>query len=262
MIYTMDEANKYYYLSPKSASYSSIRTNVINWNKNFYIEVDENVEFKPCIVLTVGKFSEEVVEKPKSSDYQTVKPILQEIFFDHYHLVLKQLNKTDISEGEFYLITHNKDWFEVLFFPSGKKQINISIDFRDSIESLWLIFCGSSNLRFRPSARKKGTPIPSAQFKQIMDLTLKYLYDKDSLKVLLQNYIKNFKHLCDGEIDFEIFKVNDDQIFKKVVNQLNQRKRSIEQQLIENDNYSESERIKMRGEIEGINYALETIKTS
>lgn len=120
----------------------------------------------------------------------------------------------------------------------------------------------SSNLRFRPSARKNGTPISSIQFKQILDLTLKYLYDADSLKVLNMDYIKSFKHLCEGEMDFEVFKVNDEQIFKKIVEQLNQRKRSIEQLLIENDNYSESERIKMRGEINGINYAIEVLKIS
>ncbi len=113
----------------------------------------------------------------------------------------------------------------------------------------------------RPNARKSGTPISSTQFRQILDLTLKYLSDSESLKVLLLNYIKCFKSLCEGEIDYEIFKISDEKIFEKVVDQLKVRKRTIEQRLIENDGDSDSERIKMRGEIDGINYALETIKT-
>ena len=90
---------------------------------------------------------------------------------------------------------------------------------------------------------------------------MKYLSDSESLKVLLLNYIKCFKSLCEGEIDYEIFKISDEKIFEKVVDQLKVRKRTIEQRLIENDGDSDSERIKMRGEIDGINYALETIKT-
>jgi hypothetical protein len=121
---------------------------------------------------------------------------------------------------------------------------------------------GSSYLRSRATSRKNGLPITPTQFKQILDLTLKYLFDADSLKVQLQNFIKCFKRLTEGEVDFEIFKIDDDQLFNKIIDRLIQRKRTIELRLIENDDDSESDRIRMRGEIDGINYSLETIKTS
>jgi len=259
----MEESSRYYYVTPKNSDYSSRHyARVIAWNRNFYIEVDENVEFRQYIDLSVGKFTEEIVEKPKSSKYEKVRPILKEIFLDHYLLALKLLNKIEATEGEFYLICHSTDWFQAEYYSIDRKQKNIRIDFRNSVDSLWLMLMGSSSLRSRATARKDGIPITSTQFKQILDLTLKYLFDADSLKLLLLNYIKSFKRLTEGEIDFEIFKIDDDTIFKKIVNRLEQRKQTIEQRLIENDDDTELERIKMRGEIDGINYALETIKAS
>jgi len=258
----MEESSRYYYVTPKNSDYSSRHfPRVINWNQNFYIEVDENVEFRGYIELYVGKFAEEMVDKPKSSAYEKVRPILKEIFLDHYLLALKLLNKIEVTEGEFYLISHSTDWFQVEYYSIDRKQKNIRIDFRNSVDSLWLMLMGSSSLRSRATARKNGLPITATQFKQILDLTMKYLFDADSLKVLLLNYIKSFKRLTEGEVDFEIFKIDNDQLFKKIVDRLIQRKQTIEQRLIENDDDPESDRIKMRGEIDGINYALDTIKT-
>ena len=232
------------------------------WNKNYYIEVQENVEANQYIEVYVGRFAEEICDKPKSDHYERVRPILNELFFDHYLIALKRLNKIDLSEGEFYLIANNEDWFQVEFYSINRKPCNnISIDFRDSIDSLWLMVHGHSRNGRRANARKNGILITSTQFKQILDLTLKYLSDLESLKILLLNYIKSFKSLCEGEIDYEIFKISDEKIFEKVVDQLKVRKSNIEQRLIQNDEDSEADRIKMRGEIDGINYALETIKT-
>jgi len=259
----MNESIKSYYLTTKGSDYSPRRSSkVALWHKNYYVEVQEDVESKQDIEVYVGRFAEEVCEKPKNNQYEKVQPILNELFFDHYLIALKRLNKIDLSEGEFYLIAHNKDWFQTEFYSINRKPCNnISIDFRDSIDSLWLMVHGHSKNGMRVNARKNGIPITSTQFKQILDLTLNYLSDIESLKILLLNYIKSFKSLCEGEIDYEIFKISDEKIFEKVVDQLKVRKRNIEQRLIQNDEDSEIVRIKMRGEINGINYALETIKT-
>jgi len=259
----MNESIKSYYLTAKGSDYSIRRpSRVVLWHKNYYIEVEEDVEYKQDLEIYVGRFPEEVVGKPKSDQWEIVKPILNELFFDHYLIALKRLNKIDLSEGEFYLISHNKDWFQVEYFSVDRKPGNhISIDFRDSIDSLWLMVRGSSSQRSRSRARKDGVPMTVTHFKQIFDLTLKYLSDSYSLKILLLNYIKSFKSLCEGEIDYELFKISDEKIFEKVVDKLKVRKRNIEERLIQNDKDSESERIKLRGEIDGINYALETIKT-
>lgn len=260
----MDESNRYYYVSNKNPDFSrTYNSRLTYWNKNFTIEVDEDVDNCQYIEISVGKFADGISTKPKNNKYEKVKPILKELFLDHYLLAIKLISKINIDEGEFYLKTSGKDWFQVEFYSTDRKpHEKIAIDYRDDLHSLQLTLIGSSNMSGRPSARKQGVPMTSTHFKQILDLTLKYLFDADSLKVLLVNYINCFKQLSENEVDFEIFKIDDKKILQGIVDQLKQRKQNIEKRLIDNDEDSEAERIKMRGEIAGINYAIEAIKSS
>ncbi len=87
------------------------------------------------------------------------------------------------------------------------------------------------------------------------------MYDPDSYPILLDSFIKNFYCLAgkgeEEEIDNLLF--NTDQSLKEILDQLELRKRNIEKRLIEVDTDNETERIKFRGEIDGINYAINTI---
>ena len=83
----MGKESRYYFIT---TNYSSRNiSQVAKWDKDFYVSVNENVDFIQSIDITINKFSESVFEKPKNSKFEKVKPILKEIFLDHYILAIK-----------------------------------------------------------------------------------------------------------------------------------------------------------------------------
>lgn len=114
----------------------------------------------------------------------------------------------------------------------------------------------------RPTARKNASPITDLQFKQFLNLTLQFLYDPDSLTTFLNDYIKNFYKLCKGETKIEGFIISAEKSFEIISDQLSSRKEYLEKRLIENDKDSALDRMKFRGELEGIKYALNVINAN
>jgi hypothetical protein len=80
--------------------------------------------------------------------------------------------------------------------------------------------------------------------------------------ILFEIYLKNFYGLAAGEKKIEPFILRSEKSFDGVLEQLETRKKNIEKRLIEVDKDSESDRIRLRGEIDGINYAISTVKSS
>jgi len=252
--------NKYYYITyPSSQRHLP---EVVKWNESFTVEVAENVDFKQVIDLSINKLQKNV-SKPVSDKYKKVKPVIKEIFLDHYTLALKFIHESDIDDGEFYLSKKSKDWYVIEYYSKNEKEKRkIEIDFRDSIEDLWLKFSSTPGFNGRPIARKKASPITEVQFKQFLNLTIQFFYDPDSLTTFLNDYIKNFYSLCQGETKIEGFIISAEKSFQIISDQLTSRKEYLEKRLIENDNDSALDRMKFRGELEGILYAMNVIKAN
>ena len=249
--------NKYYYITyPSSQKHLA---EVVKWNECFTIEVVENVDFKQVIDLSINKLQKNI-SKPVSDKFKKVKPVIKEIFLDHYTLALKFIHETDIDDGEFYLSKKSKSWYVIEYYSKNEKEKRkIEIDFRDSIEDLWLMFRSTPGFNGRPFARKNASPITDVLFKQFLNLTIQFLYDPDSLNTFLNDYIKNFYKLCKGETKIEGFIISAEKSFQMISDQLASRKKYLEKRLIENDKDSALDRIKFRGELEGILYAMKVI---
>jgi hypothetical protein len=257
----MSNEDRYYYITPLLSDRQLPR--LMKWNETFNLTVEENVEWRQCFELTSLKSGDKDTEKPKSDKYTRYKPVIRETFLDHYSLALKYLHETALDEGEFYLYEHSNRWFEILYFSKDEKQRrSIEIDFRDFIDNLWLMFLCVPGHSGRPSARKKAVAIPVDRFKQFLNLTIQYLYDPDSLAVYLGDYIKNFKQLIKGDTKIEGFIISGEKATENILNQLEARKDYLEKRLIENDSDSVNERLKLRGELEGIGYAIKVVKSS
>jgi hypothetical protein len=172
----MSYESKYYYISEVPVAYSSRRTpRLEKWNCNFSVEVDENVDFQQCITLSIDKLLEKSIPKTKSTKFEKVRPIIKEIFLKHYSLAIKYIAEEEIGEGEFYLYRHSKYWFQIAYFSKDEKhKQNIQIDFRDSIEDLWLTINSSQGHKRRPDFRKNGQPITVDQFKQFLNLLFNF----------------------------------------------------------------------------------------
>lgn len=249
--------NKYYYI--KYPSSQRQLPEVVKWNESFTIEVAENVDFKQIIDLSINKLQKNI-SKPVSDKFKKVKPIIKEIFLDHYKLALKFIHEVDIDDGEFYLSKKSKDWYVIEYYSKNEKEKRkIEIDFRNSIEDLWLMFRCIPGFNGRPFARKNASPITEVQFKQFLNLTIQFLYDPDSITTFLNDYIKNFYSLCQGNMEIKGFIISAEKSFQIISDQLASRKEYLERRLIDNDKDSALDRMKFRGELEGISYAMNVI---
>lgn len=253
--------DKYYYIINPS-----LQRNVpvvMKWNESFTVEVEENVDFRQDIDLSINKLSQKNISKPVSDKYKKVKPVIKEIFWDHYTLALKFIHETEIDDGEFYLSKKSKNWYVIEYYSKNEKEKRkIEIDFRDNIEDLWLMFRCTPGFNGRPYARKNASPITEVQFKQFLNLTIQFLYDPDSLTTFLNDYIKNFYLLCKGETKIEGFIISAEKSFQIIIDQLASRKQYLERRLIENDKDSALDRMKFRGELVGILYAINVINSN
>lgn len=252
----MAQEDRFYYICPLLRQ----QPQVVKWNPVYRVEVEENVDFRQYISITINKLNQKDSEKPKSDVYTKVRPIIKEVFQSHYSLAIKLIYETVLDEGEFYLYRHSKHWFEVQYFSKDEKnKLHLEIDFRDFIESLWLTVRCMPGHKGRPTARKKATLITDELFKRFLHLTIQFLYDADSYPVLLEDFIKNFYRLCKRESTIEGLILTDEKTLERILEQLTDRKTSIEKRLIENDNDSHLDRAKLRGELEGVAYAIKVV---
>lgn len=210
--------------------------------------------------MNVCKFQEKSWHTPKSTKYQKVKPVLEELFTDYYENALRHINEFDINEGEYYILKHSHDWYQITYYSTDKNnRQHIIIDFRDSIEDLSIEIYHLPGYSGRPSVRKNGDPITLENFKQYLNLTLKFLSDHESYEVYLDSYIKSFYNLASGSNVIEGFDITSEKAFKNIIEQLEHRKSTIEKILIEEDNIEPKERERQRGELAGIKYAIKTV---
>ncbi|MCG8697688.1 MAG: hypothetical protein MI922_06500 [Bacteroidales bacterium] len=254
--------SKYYYINPVKDEYLSSRwfPEINKWNKAYVVDLRENVEWSPCISLSIVKYRSDSFPKPKSDKYQKVKPILEELFDDYYNHSLQNIYSAELCENEFYLIENSKSWYQIEYYSENEKdKRSLTIEFRDCIDDLWLRVEYNHSYKGRPNARKNGKPINKEDFFQFVNLTLKFLADHNSYQIYLDTYIKDFYNLASGNKKIEHFDLNADKAFKSILTTLEKRKIKIEKRLIENDEDSQGDRIKLRGELEGINYAIKTI---
>lgn len=257
----MLKEDKYYYINSISA-YSQSIPQVVRWNSNYYVEVDENVDYHQYLCISINKMKDQsIVTKPKSSEWSKVRPIIKEIFLNHYTLAVKYIHETKILEGEFYIQKNSKDWYQVAYFSKDEKNKQlIEIDFRDAIESLYLSINCASGHKNRPYYRKKGTPITIEKFQQFLNCTIQLLYDSDSYLVFVDDYLRKFYQLIENNNTFEGFIISAEKSFESILNQLQLRIEEIEKRLIQNDSDTLQDRSKLRGELEGISYAIKTIQ--
>ena len=82
------------------------------------------------------------------------------------------------------------------------------------------------------------------------------------MKKFFHDYLKNFYKLCEGDTKIEGFIISAEKSFQIISDQLTFRKEYLEKRLIENDADTTLDRMKFRGELEGILYAMNVINAN
>jgi hypothetical protein len=236
---------------------------LVKWDDEVTVTVNEYVESSQVIGADLLKLGQKDCYRPKSDKYDKYKPVIKELFLQYYNLAVKCLYEQTMDDGEFYINKRGKYWFEVLYFSKDeKKKSSIQISFSDRIDDFSIGVNTGYGHYGRPRARKEGKAITDEQFKLFLNLTIQYLYDCDSLLVHMDDYIRNFLKLCDGEKKIDSLVLSDRKTIETIISQLEARKEYLERRLIENDNDHVNDRVKLRGELEGIAYAMKVVRTS
>lgn len=255
----MPNLEKYYYIL---SEFGDLRTSLAKWSERVYIDVFENFECVQYIDIQLFK-NKDKHNKPKTQPYQKVRPVLKELFEDHYNGALRYIASKDIEDWEYYIFLKGENSFEVEAYATNESNDKgcIQFNFSTRMDDLSFSVYSSTQLKGRPRARKKGTPITYKQFRQFYNISLQYLSEPESLLIYHEQFTKNFKNLTNGDgKKVELFNVSAEKAFKDIITQLENRRGAIEKRLIENDQDSREIRLKLRGELEGIKYSLKTIK--
>ncbi|WP_289054304.1 hypothetical protein [Carboxylicivirga marina] len=254
------QGSKYYYCSDKSKFSNRTNPQLIKWNELYYITINEAIDHSQYFSVTVEKL-ERNLEKPKSSKYESVKPIIEDVFNDYYFNSLRYISEVNYKNGEFYIIKNNQKSIHLEHYCDvNKTRRHVKLDIYNNIEDLWITLKHDSLFGGRPGARKNGTPITHNEFQQYVNLTLKFLSDPNSYKIYLENFIDNLYKLTNGDDIIDDFDMSATRAFRNILKQLDQRKVYIEKQLIDNDELTKLDRVKLRGELDGIKYGIKTVK--
>lgn len=256
----MPELNKYYFVK-SNYGLNRQREYITKWNERYTIDLHENYEWTPCITVDILKYNEKM-ERVKNEKYQKVKPILEELFNDYHNGTLNFLSKWNFRDWEYYITDKKRNWIQIVAYSSedSSDKGSITLSLSDHIEDLHFSISTDKGVSGRRSARNKGIPITHEHFCQFFNISLQYLSDHESMLIHHEQFLDNFRNLSEGKEDeVKIFDYRADEAFNKIINQLEKRKKVIEQRLIENDQDTKEDRLKLRGELDGIKYSLKTI---
>jgi len=256
----MENEDQYFYIK-YTPPFNSRRelAYLMKWNTMYYLDVYENVDYSQVIHFSIYKLCEKDT-KPTGDKYTKVKPVIKEIFLDHYKLAIKYIHETTLDDGEFYIRRYSKDWTEYQYFSGNEKEKqNIKISFSDKIDEFTLKIECEPGHKYRPRFRREGTAIPAEIFKQLLKLSVQFFYDPDGMPILLGEYITKFNLIVGGDTKVEGLVISAAKSFEEIFKQLQLRTDYLEKRLIENDEDTSLDRAKLRGELEGIGYATKVI---
>lgn len=199
---------------------------------------------------------------PESSQYETVRKILEEDYLRVFNPVFATLRQFDCQQKECYIVRHSPDFIVLYAYTPDnvKPKACCVIDVRDFNTEVLCSVTLNSRFGHRPTVRKSGERISCDMFSKIHALVLEYLYDSASLTVLLDKFMTEFRRLtADESAPLKPLRPVAD--FSAAAEQIKMRKDALCRQLMELDE-SKEKRMMLRAEIAGLDYALRVIDTN
>jgi hypothetical protein len=192
--------DKYYYSSPANTSPLHDPSYVIRWSQDYYVQVEENVDYRQYISLLINKLGQKGIPVPKNDKFTRLRPIIKEVYSKHYSLALKFIDEVQLDDGEFYLWLRKNDWIEVTYFSKNEKtKESIKIDFRNWVDALSIDVICNPGYRGRPDARKNSSAITPEIFQQLLNLTIQFLNEDNSYVIRVEEYVNRFNKIAHGD---------------------------------------------------------------
>ena len=168
------------------------------FNPDYAIDVDSAGKFFPSLSVDV-RVGDEPFVTPDSTVLTKVLPVSQSEFDKEFDKVFKLLSKSFREQSEFYQVLHSDNFIELFSFCNDKiHHESVCIDFRKtSCENSIRVSRTNTNYG-RALAKKKGKRIESSTFKNILNLSLTYISRTDRIVAENERFVKEFEAVLSG----------------------------------------------------------------
>jgi hypothetical protein len=261
----MSENNEKFYIQIDKTG--NDMTTVSRCSNQFFVDIELLEKNNKCLKIHVSKYGNGKDNSIPPSDAETqIKIITKDTFNKYFSKFLQSIHQLDRSSGEFYYLkSYGKVIVGVAWFSENerdKKNILISLD-NEKDDFYFTITC-TNNWKNIQHFRRAGNTIEIGKYNTFFKVVLKYIHDRENYVVNYFDIISHFKRMLTGDIEeqeskeFGSWQPDNSKIIDAVSNRIS----AIERRLMEIDSDTLEERIKMRGELEGLQFALNIAKTN
>lgn len=259
------------------------------FNPDYAIDVDFAGKFFPSLSVDV-RVGDEPFVTPESTILNKVLPVSQSEFDKQFDNVFKLLSKSFRKQSEFYQVLHSDDFIELLSFCNDKiHHESVRIDFRKMACENSISVSRTNTYYGRALAKRNGKRIEASIFKNILKLCLTYISRTDRLVTENERFVKEFEAVLSGkeyqlsidESDESGIVENENKVLRSaeqvstvadsvieygsqsidnITVALEARINSIKNRLCNCDEDTKEIREGLRGEIRGLQFAIEKIQ--
>lgn len=201
----------------------------------------------------------------KSDEYNIIKSAAKDDFYEAYNSCLQNIHHVDLSDGEFYLVKKKQSHAQGIawFSKKEKRRLGLLIEFYDDKKDFHLsIDCNIQVGKNAHHFRRAGNVLAPTAFRSIYNTFLNFLHDPENYHTGHAILMNQYHNIAMGEVPEITVSVssswNPDNTI--AIDKIKKRISSIEQRLIELDTDTSGNRTKMRGELEGLKFALIAIQ--
>jgi hypothetical protein len=244
-----------YYRQKRTVSWTDYRGSVIRNNPCFEVSVNDNVDM-PDIDISIDNYEKKYFKRPTGSKYEKINEIDKDSFYNYFNISLDVLKSTTWNTAEYFLIKYTNSYKLIAFTEVPRLRLVASvmndIDFMDISVGIKRSFSS------RPGIRKSGITISEEIFCYVFKETINFIEDDCSYLINRKEFWDKISKAIKGELtptaDNKI-QIN----YQQLIEHLDIKKKQIEQFLMDKDDTA-LKRATLRGEKDGINYAIKTIK--
>jgi hypothetical protein len=194
---------------------------------------------------------------PKTDEYTIVKASSKQIFDQAYSTFLRTAHQCNVAKGEYYLMKRNDGhpngmaWYS----EATESKMGLQIQFYDHPKDFSLTIEHIKTWQGVQHFRRAGNIIKGEQFHLFFKAALNFLHDANNYSSNFRKLVIDFKEILHGR-EVQINKDENWALGNSIASvQIKDRISSIEKRLIEVDNDAPDERMKLRGELEGLKFA-------
>ena len=199
---------------------------------------------------------------PKTDEYTIVKATSKEEFEKAYYTFLRAVHQCNTNTGEYYLMKRTNGTLNGMAWYSAEceAKMGLQISFYDEPKDFTLSVEHIKTWQGVQHLRRAGNTTTAKKFQAFFKVVLSFLHDIDNYSENHRSLVQQYKTVVETEkslIPIETNWMGDNTIAKE---KIKSRILIIEKRLMEFDTDTPDDRMKLRGELEGLRFAMHCLE--